>query len=141
MNLDLRDDRGCFVCGPENGIGLHLAFEFAEGVATTQFRPLPEHQGYRGISHGGILATVLDEVMVYAAVSLGRWAATAEMTVRYLRPAPTDELLTFTGRVVKDRSRLVECEGECRAPDGRLLATATAKLIKGQDAADKTTSG
>jgi hypothetical protein len=52
----------CFVCGIENPIGLKLFFYTDDqGRTITRFRPKPEHQGYSGHLHGGIISTLLDE--------------------------------------------------------------------------------
>lgn len=130
--LFLEVDRRCFVCGPENPTGLQAAFEAGEGSARGTFTPRHEHQGYSGVSHGGILAALLDEAMVYAAASLGAWVATAEMTIRYCRPAPTAAPIAVQARVVRQRRRLFECEAELRAEDGTLLASASGKLIRSE---------
>jgi uncharacterized protein (TIGR00369 family) len=130
MNLEI--DRHCFVCGPENPHGLHATFACGEGKASVRFVPRLEHQGYAGVSHGGIVTALLDEAMVYAATSLGHWTATAEITVRFRRPAPTSEELHVTAEVVQQQRRIIECRAEARAPDGTVLATATAKLMQGR---------
>ncbi len=63
--LPLDDDAMCFCCGPKNPIGLKLEFETtAEGRMRTIWTPRKEHQGFKDIVHGGLVATVLDEVMV-----------------------------------------------------------------------------
>jgi uncharacterized protein (TIGR00369 family) len=130
--LNIEIDRYCFVCGPENPEGLKASFECAEGRAVGSYTPRPEHQGYQGISHGGILAALLDEAMVYAAVTLGHWVATGELTIRYLKPASTTEPLTITAAVTRHQRRLVECEAEIRSPAGEVLATARGKLLQGR---------
>lgn len=130
--MDLQIDEYCYVCGPENPEGLRGTFECADGKATGRFVPRKEHQGYTGVSHGGILAALLDEAMVYAAVTLGRWVATAEMTVRYNKPAPTGQPLTIRAEVTGQRRRLVECRAELFSEDGTLLASATGKLMQGR---------
>jgi uncharacterized protein (TIGR00369 family) len=130
--LNLEIDRYCFVCGPENPEGLKASFQCAEGRAEGRYTPRPEHQGYRGISHGGILAALLDEAMVYAAATLGHWVATGELTIRYLKPAPTTEPLTITAAVTRHQRRLVECEAEIRSHAGEVLATARGKLLQGR---------
>jgi acyl-coenzyme A thioesterase PaaI-like protein len=54
--------RMCFVCGIENAIGFHLVFYTDEkGRCVARFRPKPEHQGYPGHLHGGIISALLDE--------------------------------------------------------------------------------
>jgi uncharacterized protein (TIGR00369 family) len=130
MNLDV--DRYCFVCGPENPHGLHATFEYGDGKASTRLVPRPEHQGYTGVSHGGVVSALLDEAMVYAAATLGNWVATAELTIRFRRPALTAEELIVTAEVVGQQRRLIECRAEARSADGTLLATATAKLMQGR---------
>ena len=131
-SLNVEVDRYCFVCGPENPEGLKAVFECADGRARGSYTPRAEHQGYQGISHGGILAALLDEAMVYAAVTLGHWVATGELTVRYLKPAPTTGPLTITAAVVRHQRRLVECEAEVRSEAGEVLATARGKLLQGR---------
>ncbi len=55
------NSRMCFVCGIDNPIGLHLSFYTDdEGRCIPHFRPGPEHQGYPGQLHGGIISTLLD---------------------------------------------------------------------------------
>ena len=130
-------DRRCFVCGPDNPEGLRASFECAEGRATGRYLPRAEHQGYAGISHGGILAALLDEAMVYAAATLGHWVTTAELTVRYREPAPTGAPLTIQAEVTRRQRRLVECRAEVRNEEGRVLATATGKLMQGRALRDE----
>jgi uncharacterized protein (TIGR00369 family) len=130
--VNLQIDRRCFVCGPDNERGLKLRFEHADGKATVQCTIDPEYQGYSGVSHGGILAAILDETMVYAAVSLGKWVATAEMTVRYSKPVPVGELITVRAEVTRHQRRLVECSAEVTDEHGVVLASATGKLVQGR---------
>jgi len=132
MSLPLEVDRYCFVCGPENPEGLHVSSEYGDGKAVLRYNPRAEHQGYTGVAHGGIIAALLDEAMVYAACTLGHWVTTAEMTVRYQKPSPTDRVLEAHAEVVRRQRRLVECRAEMRTAEGTVLAVATAKLMQGR---------
>lgn len=132
-SLAIESDEYCFVCGPENPSGLQARFTCGNGQAQGTFYPRPEHQGFAGISHGGILASLLDEAMVYAAVTLGRWVTTAEMTVRYCRPARTGEPITITAEVTRHQRRLVECRAELRSDAGEVVAYATGKLMQDRE--------
>ena len=58
MKLDVDDM--CFACGRKNPIGLKLQFHFDGDDYVTTFEVRPEHQGWAGIVHGGLLATALD---------------------------------------------------------------------------------
>jgi uncharacterized protein (TIGR00369 family) len=97
----------------------------------THFTPAAEHIGFKGVAHGGILATVLDEIMVWAvAVASRRFAFCAELTVRFLRPARPGEELTATAELTTDRrGKLFEAKSELRAPNGEVIATATGKYL------------
>jgi len=54
------DNEGmCFACGKRNPIGLHLDFRFEGDEYVTEFVPQEVHQGFPGIIHGGLIATVL----------------------------------------------------------------------------------
>jgi acyl-coenzyme A thioesterase PaaI-like protein len=94
-----------------------------------RWTPRPEHQGWHQILHGGLVSTVLDEVMTWRLVSRGLYAMTAEMTVRLKAPTPLDQELTIRARVVSQRRRFYEVEGEITLPDGTVTATATAKYM------------
>jgi uncharacterized protein (TIGR00369 family) len=124
------DDRNCFVCGPGNGAGLRLEFQGEGGSAEAEVR-FPAHlQGWKGTVHGGLLATVLDEVMVQAAMRSGRKCVTAEITVKYKQPAVTEVPYRAAGRILADRGRLLLAEGTLCDGAGQVFAQATGKLFK-----------
>ena len=76
--------RSCFVCGESNPVGLKLRFHTDGRVVQTRFTPRPEHIGFKGIVHGGLITTLLDEIMVWAcAVQTQRFAFCAELNVRF----------------------------------------------------------
>ncbi len=125
--------RMCFVCGRENPVGLHLHFyEDAEKQQVIVPFSLPAHyQGYPGVAHGGILASILDEVSGRAVMIGGGdpfWM-TAKLEVRYRKPTPTETPLTAVGWVVRRGSRATEVAGEIRLPDGTVTAEAKAIVV------------
>jgi len=128
--LELADDDGCFVCGKSNPIGLKLEFDREGDEYVTYFTPGKEYQGYTGITHGGIVSTILDEVMARYAYVLGHNVVTGEMTVRLKRPARIGHKLRFAGRIDSENSRLMECSATATDEDGALIAQATGKLVK-----------
>ena len=128
--LDLADDDGCFACGKSNPIGLKLEFDREGDEYVTCFTPAKQHQGYVGIVHGGILSTILDEVMARYVHVLGHSAVTAEMTVRLKRPARIGRKLRFTGRIEETNSRMILCSARATDEDGTLIAEATAKMVR-----------
>jgi acyl-coenzyme A thioesterase PaaI-like protein len=131
VSLDLTDDKMCFVCGKENALGLHLEFQHpADGRLTSRARFAKEHQGYKDIVHGGIMATVLDEMMVNLAWVEKKPCVTAEITVRLKRPVPVGEEIVFESRVDKEEGRLLFTSAEARNASGEILASATAKCLR-----------
>ena len=121
----------CFVCGEANPIGLRLKFETDGRLVRARFSPRPEHIGFRNTVHGGILATLLDEIMVWAcAVPTRRFAYCAEFNIRYLKPARPLETITAMAELTANRrNKLFEARGELRDEHGTVLATATGKYL------------
>jgi uncharacterized protein (TIGR00369 family) len=135
--------RSCFVCGEFNPAGLKLRFETDGRVVQTRFVPRAEHVGFRQTVHGGLTATLLDEIMVWAcAVQTKRFAFCAELNVRFLNPVRPGEALIATGELVSNRrGKLFEAKAELRNQAGLVLATATGKYlpIKQADLAEMVT--
>ncbi len=132
MTQDFNDNRNCFICGEKNPHGLGLAFrldaERGEADADVVF---PERfQGWEKIVHGGLLAAVLDEAMIYAAGARGLKCVTGEMTVRFVKPARTGEAHRLRGRLTGERKgKIVFAESEITGGDGETVARATGKLF------------
>lgn len=130
MKPTLRADNFCFACGKDNPYGLHMAFTDEGEDYVSRWRPEPHHQGWSAILHGGLVSTLLDEVMTWRLVSRGINVVTAEMTVRLKAPTPLDQELTIRGRVVSQRRRLYEVEAEITLPDGTVTASANGKFME-----------
>jgi uncharacterized protein (TIGR00369 family) len=121
----------CFVCGLENPIGLKMAFyEDEEGRVVAKFTPGDEHQGFPGIVHGGIVTSLLDEVLGRVAIAAERWVVTGRLNIRFRRPVPVGETLTIVGEVVNWKKRTLEAHGEIRLADGQVGAEATGTFIE-----------
>jgi acyl-coenzyme A thioesterase PaaI-like protein len=121
----------CFVCGVENPVGLHLAFyEQPNGEVTCDVTLPPRYQGYPGIVHGGIVASMLDEIAGRAAMqgNAARFMMTARLEVRYRKPVPIGQPLRLVGRLSRRRGRLTDVQGEIRLLDGSVAAEAQALL-------------
>lgn len=128
---ELPHTRLCFVCGESNSAGLRLRFHTDGRVVRTEFTPRAEHIGFRDVVHGGIIATVLDEIMVWScAVQVKQFGYCAEMTVRFQQPLRPGHAVMVTGEMVANRrNRIFEAKAEMRGADDRLLATATGKYL------------
>ena len=119
----------CFACGTLNTHGMQLELHIEPGRSWTELTLEPRFEGWEGIAHGGIVCTVLDEVMAWAPSSDDAWAVTAEMTIRYRSPATPGEELRAIGRVVGQRRRIYTVTGEVRGADGRVIAEGSGKYL------------
>jgi uncharacterized protein (TIGR00369 family) len=132
MANEIRDDRTCFVCGEKNPHGLRIQMridpERGEAAAEVVFEE--RFQGWAGIVHGGLLATVLDEALIYAAGAKGLKCVTGEITVRYVKPASTGVRYTLKGRFLEENGRIVTAGSELLDADGTQVARASGKLFK-----------
>ena len=121
---------GCFGCGKNNPIGLHLNMKRIDDHCEAVFTPQKEHESYGDRMHGGLVTTLLDEVMGdYVLKVTGVPTYTAEIDVRFRHAVPIGKPLTITGWITKQRGRLVVTEGQVKAADGTVMAEATAKMM------------
>jgi len=128
----LEDDAMCFCCGAKNPIGLRLHFEeTSDGRMRTIWTPRKEHQGFKDIVHGGLVATVLDEVMVRLLYLRGIEAVTAGMETKLIRPLQWGTPYRFEGWIVRDRGRAVITEAEAfEGSSGERVAWGKATCIR-----------
>ena len=125
----------CFECGELSAHGLHLALHVAGETCWTEVTLRPDFQGWDGIAHGGIVATLLDEVMAWALASHGAWAVTAKLEIEYKRPIPIGAPIRGEGRMVERRRRLLTTSGRLFDPaTGDAYAVANGLYVTGPDA-------
>jgi uncharacterized protein (TIGR00369 family) len=129
---DFNDDQHCFVCGKENPSGLKI--EFRENPQNKEVEAAvvfpPHMQGWQNTVHGGLLATVLDETMIKAAAAAGNKCVTAEITVKYKKPAFTETTYRVHGKMLETRGRIIMAESHICDATGQIYAQAAGKLFK-----------
>jgi uncharacterized protein (TIGR00369 family) len=128
--LKVKSSEFCFACGRANESGLRMAIAPTEDGCHAVFTPARRHEGFADTTHGGIVATLLDEIVVWACRMRGYDVVTAELTIRYKRPVPINQPVEVTGRIVREHGRLVLGESMLRTQQGEILATAQAKMIR-----------
>ena len=134
MAIDRSGVDRCFGCGQANDGGLKLRFaRYADGTVEVRHRTSPHHCGLDTVVHGGIQATILDEVMGIAAqLALPSDASdlacvTAEMHLRYRRPVPLVDEVVARARVERIDEPDYFVVGAIVGPDGRALTEATSR--------------
>jgi uncharacterized protein (TIGR00369 family) len=120
----------CYGCGSENAVVLHLEFEFDGNELRAEFTPQDHHQGYPGIVHGGVIMSLLYEVMANIRRSSGDEAVLRRSTVEFRRPVPVGEPLLITARVVESSSKVWQLAAVITDSTGGRLASATAEAVR-----------
>ena len=131
--LQQPDSNACFVCGRENPSGLKLEFFEVDGRVETTFTPRPEHQGWPGFLHGGILYTVLDETIGRVGFTIDAFVMSGRVEIRYRQPAPIGQPLRIVASLIRDRGRALELQGFAQLPDGTVVAEASGLYMRVPD--------
>ena len=127
----------CFACGSLSEHGMQLDLHVSGDRCWTELELAERFQGWDGIAHGGIVCTILDEVMAWSLAATDNWGLTARMSVDFKRPVRLGVPIRGEGWVTNVRRRLVETAARLVDPvSGELLATATATYVAA-DAARK----
>ena len=127
----LADDQGCFGCGSKNFVGLKLKFRMdrRRRRLATDWIPTKDLQGYAGIVHGGMTALVLDEVMGNLLWTLKRPSVTAQMSVRFLKPAYVGEKIHCQAHLKEEKGRVLHVEAVATRA-GQKIAQASGVYIR-----------
>lgn len=118
----------CFGCGQDNPIGLKLKPRREGNTVKAEFIPGELHQGWPGMVHGGILLTLLDEVMAYTAYFEGLNCLTGRTQVRLRRPVAIGEPLYLTASITRRTRKLLETKATATLRDGTPVAEGTALM-------------
>lgn len=116
----------CFACGTLNTNGLGLLVHIESGRSWAELDLDRRFEGWERIAHGGIVCTILDEVMAWALVGDDDWGVTARISVDFKKPVPLGTRLRADGWVTRKRRRIVDTEARIvDISTGAELATAT----------------
>jgi len=120
----------CLLCGDRNPWSLRLRFSAdGDGEVSSSFRGRLALQGYDGVLHGGVIASLLDSAMTNCLFRKGIRAVTGELKIRYRHPVPCHAELELRARVVRDNDPLFLLESELLMAE-RIMAKASAKFMK-----------
>jgi acyl-coenzyme A thioesterase PaaI-like protein len=112
----------CFACGELNEHGLHLELHTDPEGSWAETTLASEFQGWDAVAHGGIVCTILDEVMAWSVIGRGTWGVTARLNVAFRRPIPT-------GRAIRAEGWVVQMHRRASRTAGRVLDTASGEVL------------
>lgn len=122
----------CFACSEVNPVSLGMRLWMDEEVCRGIFVPRPEHCGWTGVTHGGLLFTALDEVMANWLWLQGLRGFTARAEVRYREQVATGTPLLLEAHMMERRRRLITLAASARREsDGVVVAESEARFMLG----------
>ncbi|UCG12420.1 MAG: PaaI family thioesterase [Deltaproteobacteria bacterium] len=122
--IPILQGHGCFACGTNNPIGLKMEFYRQGNSVCSDVVLNQDHVGWENMVHGGIISTLLDEVMSWTVIYFKKsFSVTRRMQVRYLRPVPASVQLTVKGQITSDdKARSCQAEAILQDGEGNVLA-------------------
>lgn len=122
--------RSCYVCGEANEQGLRARSFKVDDRIELPFTAEERFAGWNQVTHGGLIATVLDEVMTWAAIlESEKPCFAAEFTVRLLAPLPPGTSCRAVGRVSEARRRLYVTESWLEDTAGQVYSRAHGRYM------------
>lgn len=123
----------CLVCGIYNKLGLHANFyEMEDGsvVALAEFKP--QHQSYPDRTHGGMIASLIDETIgrVLWITEPHNFAVTSTLTIKYRKPVPYGAKIKCIGKIISNNTRGFTGEANIIDESGAVLASGTATYVR-----------
>lgn len=125
--------RNCLLCGDKNPRSFGLNFEpHEENGVKTGFQGHEELQGYDGILHGGIIASLLDSAMTNCLFEKGIRAVTGDLQIRYKHSIPYDANVEIQAEVIESRPPLYRMKSQI-IKDNKTMARGTARFMELQE--------
>jgi uncharacterized protein (TIGR00369 family) len=122
----------CVLCGNLNPRSLNLSFQVVgDGSVRTRFKTYAELQGYDGLLHGGVIASLLDAAMTHCLFHHGVQAVTGDLHVRFVQPVSCDVSLEIRAWVLLSYPPLYRLKAEIIL-EKRVMAWAEAKFMQRQ---------
>jgi acyl-coenzyme A thioesterase PaaI-like protein len=125
----------CFACGTANPIGLNLQFYLTGEYMCSDVVLGKNYEGWQNMAHGGIVSTLLDEVMSWAVIYFKRiFFVTRSMDIKYLKPVPLETPLTVKAHIFGEkRGRIHQVRGLIQDRGRHTLARGEATFARLSD--------
>ena len=133
----------CLVCGENNNLGLHANFyEMEDGSVVALARFKPQHQSYPNRTHGGMIASLIDETVgrLLWIKEPNTFAVTSTLTIKYRKPVPYDAdikciatMNSTNSRGITGSAKIVDCQGNVLATGEAIYVKAPIEKISNRD--------
>ena len=128
-----RNSKYCLICGMENPLGLKAPFYVLDdNTVASVFTFSAEHQSYPDRTHGGMVSTLLDELMGRALWinEPEMFGVTTTMSITYRKPTPLNEKLKARAYITFNSQRGFSAKGEVYDMQNNLLVQGEARYFK-----------
>lgn len=116
----------CFACGTDNSHGLHMPFYTDEKYLWTELKLHDYYKGWDQVIHGGILSTILDELMAWTAIYLTKnIMLTKSMTLDYHEKVETNSKVQAFSWIEELKPKEIILKSELYNNQGALCTSAT----------------
>lgn len=125
-----RFNGSCFGCSTENPAGLQMTFKAGKETVVSEIQ-IPKHLcGWNNLVHGGVLTTILDEIMSWTAIHfLRKLVMTKNLNVTFLKSVLVGDCVKAVGRIKKkNNEKEVVMEGLIIDQNGRECVKAEANF-------------
>jgi len=131
ISIEKLQGHNCFACGTANPIGLNLQFYNLGDEVCSEITLGKNHEGWENMAHGGIVSTLLDEVMSWTIMYFKKiFLVTRKMDIKYVRPVLIGIPLTVKGSVLDDSAPpKIKARAEIRDNEGHLLVRSNAEFV------------
>lgn len=128
-----RNTKMCYICGLDNPYGTKSQFyNMEDGCVISPITYKDFHQSFPQRVHGGLIATMLDELACRAYWYNDNYqlGVTTGLEVKYRKPVPYNVELLAHGVVVEDKSRMFKTLARIIDKDGTVYAEGLATYLK-----------
>lgn len=129
----------CFGCSPDNESGLKMTF-FEDGEYTIcKWNPVDHFCGYKNVLHGGIQATLADEIgSWFVTTHYGKACVTLKLEIKYLNPVISDKgEITLKARLSEEKRNIKFVKVELFDNEGLLCSEALISFFTFNDQLSK----
>lgn len=132
INIQKPQGHHCFACGTANPIGLNLRFYRLGDTVCSDITLDKNHEGWENMAHGGIVSTLLDEVMSWTVMYFKKiFLVTRKMEVKYVRPVRIGIPLVVKGEMMEGlEPRKIRARADIRNGEGNLLVRSVGEFVE-----------
>ncbi|MFW9994367.1 MAG: PaaI family thioesterase [Candidatus Odinarchaeota archaeon] len=120
----------CFGCSKTNMHGLQLRIWYTDDGCFSKCA-IPDHFcGFEGVVHGGIIASLLDELAAWTIIShMYQTGITLEVNIRYLKAVLAGTEIIVKGKIIHNDGKNATIYSSIHSEDGSLLAECESKWL------------